>query len=184
MTPTKSHSSSTRLLHWAMAFIILSMLCLGLSMIQSLAVWQPDALKLHKSFGIIALILVIVRLLNKSISQSPALPADLPTWQQRAAHLTHFGLYTAMLLMPLSGWLMQSADNRSVTLFNWLTLPQLIDPSITAYAFFREMHAIVTWLFLLLIFMHIGAALYHGLIRQDGVLSSMLFRKKPDSHGE
>ncbi|HEC59247.1 hypothetical protein LCGC14_0505260 [marine sediment metagenome] len=173
MMTSIGHSLSTRLLHWAMAFIIISMLCLGSSMIQSLDTWQMEAVKLHKSFGIVALILVIVRLFNKLISKSPPLPNDLPKWQKFAAHVTHFSLYALMLAMPISGWLMQSADGREVSLFNLITLPQLIHADIKMYSLFREIHGYVASLFFLILFMHIGAALYHGLVRRDGVLSSM-----------
>lgn len=177
MKVNKGHSSSIRLLHWSMAFIVISMLCLGSAMIQSLDTWQMEAVKLHKSFGVLALILVVLRLLNKMISKSPPLPEDLPKWQKFAAHATHFSLYTLMLVMPLSGWLMQSAEGRIVSVFNWITLPQLVEANIKLYGLFREIHGLVSWLFFLMIFMHIGAALYHGLIKRDGVLSSMVSGK-------
>jgi len=153
------------------------MICLGSSMIQSLAVWQMEAVNLHKSFGVLALMLVTVRLLNKIMSSSPSLPYDLPKGQKIAAQATHFGLYTLMFVMPISGWLMQSADGRAVSLFSWITLPQLVEADIKLYGLFREIHGFVAWLFLLMIFIHIGAALYHGLIKRDGVLSSMVSGK-------
>jgi cytochrome b561 len=178
MQTVTGFSRTSRLLHWSMALIIISMLFLGLSMVQSLATWQIEAVQLHKSTGVLALILVIVRLVNKAISNSPALPAELPKWQTFAAHATHFGLYSAMLLMPISGWLMQSADGRVVSLFGWVTLPQLVEADIKLYGLFRELHGLVAWVFLAMIFMHIGAALFHGLVKQDGVLSSMLSIRK------
>lgn len=177
MKLNNGHTTGTRLLHWSMAFIVISMFCLGSSMVQSLDVWQIEAVNLHKSFGVLVLILVILRLLNKLIVKSPPLPNDLPKWQRFAAHLTHFSLYTLMILMPLSGWLMQSADGREVSLFGWITLPQLVQSNIELFGFFRDVHGNASWLFFVLIFMHIGAALYHGLVRRDGVLSSMVSGK-------
>lgn len=161
-----------------MAFILISMLCLGLTMVQSLAVWQIEAVNLHKSFGLLALILVIIRLLHKLSSNAPSRRNELPSWQVFLARLTHTGLYLGMILMPVSGWLMQSSDGRVVSFFGWITLPHIVQPDIRIYAVFREMHAIIAWLFLILIFMHIAAALYHGLVKRDDVLSSMLFGKK------
>jgi len=147
------------------------------SMIQSLDIWQMEAVKLHKSFGILALVLVIIRLFNKLLSRRPSLPNDLPKWQKLAAHITHFGLYALMLAMPLSGWLMQSAGGRVVGLFGWITLPQLVEANMTLYSIFREIHGYAATLFFLMIFMHVGAALYHGLVRRDGFLSSMVSGK-------
>lgn len=178
MKSENTYPTSSKLLHWTMAILLLSMLFLGLSMVQSLATWQIEAVKLHKSFGVLALILVILRLVNRSLTTSPALPSDLPKWQKLGAKATHIGLYAAMLTMPISGWLMQNADGRTVKVFGLLSLPQVISADINLYAVFREIHGLVAWLFLAMIFMHIGAALYHGLIKQDGVLPSMLKRKK------
>ncbi|MBB1292600.1 MAG: cytochrome b561 [Pseudoalteromonas rhizosphaerae] len=178
MSANKGYSAGSRLLHWVMALMLISMLFLGLSMVQSLAVWQVEAVTLHKSTGILALILVVLRLINKVYSCTPTLPTELPRLQRFAAHITHFGLYCAMILMPLSGWLMQNADGRVVQFFGLFQLPNLLDADIKYFAFFREMHGIVAWLFLAMIFMHISAALYHGLIKRDGVMSAMLTGKK------
>lgn len=178
MTTNTSYSKRSILLHWAMALIIISMIFLGLSMVRSLAVWQVEAILLHKSFGVLAFGLVVIRLINRVLSTSPALPSYLPKWQVFMAHATHIGLYGAMLLMPISGWLMQNADGRSVRLFDFVTLPQLINADINAYSVFREIHGFVALVFLAMIFMHIGAAFYHGLIKQDGVMSSITSCKK------
>ena len=174
MKTINKYSASSMLIHWAMALIILSMLFLGLSMVQSLAVWQVEAIALHKSFGILALVLVAIRLINKVVTTSPALPPSVPKAQALAAHLTQVGLYASMILMPISGWLMQSADGRHVSFFDLFTLPSLVSKDIELYAFFREAHGLIAYAFLLFIFMHVSAALYHGLIKQDGVLGSML----------
>ncbi|MFT6269178.1 MAG: cytochrome b561 [Alphaproteobacteria bacterium] len=162
-----------------MAVLIISMLLIGLSMVGSLAVWQPVAINLHKSFGVLLLLMIIIRLINTFITPRPKLPKKLSNLQVMAGKLTHFGLYAAMLLMPLSGWLMQSADGRAITVFSTFTLPHLIDANIKAYAFFREFHAWMAWLLIVMIVTHVLAALYHGLFRQDRVLASMLYSKKP-----
>ncbi|GAC14019.1 cytochrome b [Aliiglaciecola lipolytica] len=176
-----SYSSGSKILHWSMALIILSMLALGFSMVQSLAVWQVEAIALHKSFGILAFILVIVRVVNRVKTPSPALPDDLANTQKLAAKATQIGLYVAMFAMPLSGYLMQNADNRPVTFFEWFALPNLISPNIELYAVFREIHGLAAIIFLVLITMHVCAALYHGIVRQDSVLSSMTMSSKSAS---
>lgn len=162
-----------------MAVLIISMLLVGLSMVESMAVWQPVALNLHKSFGVLLLLMVIIRLVNKYLTPRPRLPKKLSKLNVLAAKVSHMALYAAMLLMPLSGWLMQSADGRTVTVFNMFSLPQLIDANIKAYSFFREFHAYMAWFLIIMIVGHVLAALYHGLIRQDRVLTSMLYSKKP-----
>jgi cytochrome b561 len=175
----KYYPARSRLLHWTMAVLIICMLLIGLSMVESLAVWQPTAVSLHKSFGVLLLLMVMLRLVNKYVTPRPKLPKKMPHIQKQVATLSHYVLYAAMILMPLSGWLMQSADGRAVNVFGAFTLPQLIEQNIKAYSFFREFHAWMAWLLIIMITMHVLAALYHGLIRQDRVLTSMLYSKKP-----
>lgn len=55
-------------------------------------------------------------------------------------------------------------------------LPLLVSEGIEAYGLYRELHGILAWALFGVIVMHISAALHHGLIRQDSVLPSMLFK--------
>jgi cytochrome b561 len=175
----KYYPARSRLLHWSMAILIICMLLIGLSMVKSLAVWQPVAISLHKSFGVLLLLMVLVRLVNKYLTPRPKLPRKMSEKQKIAAKASHFVLYAAMLLMPMSGWLMQSADGRVVNVFGLFTLPHLVEMNIKSYSFFREFHAWMAWLLIATIAVHVLGALYHGLIRQDRVLASMLYSKKP-----
>lgn len=172
---TQSYPVSAKLLHWASAMIIISMLFLGVAMIKTLATWQLTALALHQSFGILVLVLVILRLINKLRIQTPNLPSDLSKTQVLAAHGSHVLLYLAMLTLPLLGWLMQNANGVDVRVFGTFTLPAFVAPSIELYGLLRELHGLVSWLLFALILLHIAGALYHGLIRKDSVLASMIF---------
>jgi len=160
-----------------MAVIILSMLFLGVSMIQSFSPWQNTALSLHKSFGTLVFVLVGIRLINRLLFKAPSLPADLPSWQAFTGRATHVLLYAAMIAMPLSGWFMQSAAGLFVQPFGLFSLPHIISPDIKLYGLFRELHGLTAWLFFGLILLHISAALYHKLIRRDNVLDSMSFKR-------
>lgn len=172
---------SAKLLHWASALIIISMLFLGVAMITSLATWQPIALALHQSFGIAVLVLVVIRLLNKLRIDTPSLPSDLSTAQRLAAEGSHILLYLAMIALPLLGWLMQSANGIDVNVFGLFALPALLGPNIEMYGFLRELHGLVAWLLFALILLHIAGALYHGLVRGDNVLKSMTISSEPAS---
>lgn len=174
---THNYPMSAKLLHWASAMIIISMLFLGVAMIQTLATWQLTALALHQSFGILVLILVVLRLINRLRVRTPNLPHDLSKTQKLAAHGSHVLLYLAMLALPVLGWLMQNANGVDVKFFGVFILPVLVDPSIELYGLLRELHGLVAWLLFALILLHIAGALYHGLIRQDSVLASMTVSK-------
>lgn len=173
----KNFSRSTRWLHWSMALILLSLLFAGLTMVRSLEPWQLPLLQLHKSLGFVALVLVLVRLLVRMRHAAPSLPVDLANWQKVSARLSHVLLYMCMLAMPVSGYLMQNAAGRPVEVFGLFTLPALLEVDLAVYGVLRELHGWVALGFILLILLHVGAALQHGLIRRDGVLQSMLGRR-------
>ncbi len=173
----QSYPPSARLLHWAMAALILSMLFLGVSMIDSFAPWQHPARTLHQSFGILALLLVALRLANRLRFPAPALPADLAPAQRLAARASQVLLYALMIAVPLTGWAMQSAGGVPVRVFGLFTLPPITPVRLELYALFRDGHALLTWSLFGLILLHVGAALHHGLIRRDGVLAGMLGRR-------
>ncbi len=97
----------------------------------------------------------------------------MPEWQKLAAHASHWLLYGLMIAMPLIGWGMLSAGNYPVTLGAGLRLPPILPSDAALFAWLREAHRYLAWLFFLTFLAHMGAALMHGLIRRDGVLQSM-----------
>jgi cytochrome b561 len=167
-------SLSMRLLHWGMAALVVSMLAAGLLMVRSLEPWQLTILNTHKAFGVLAALLVSVRLINRLFHQTPALPGDLSSVQQKVAKASHWLLYTLLFAMPVSGYLMQYHAGRPVDLFGWLRLPAALNVDIKTYAIFRELHAWLAIALICLILLHIAAAAHHHFIRKDNVLKSML----------
>lgn len=176
MSPPTSFPITAKLLHWICAILIISMLFLGVTMIQSLAIWHSSAIKLHQSFGVIVLCLVAVRLLNRLFITVPALPPDLSALQHFVAKASQVLMYVLMLALPISGWLMRNGAGLPVSFFGILDLPILVAEDIKNFSLFREAHAVIAWSLFEVIVLHISAALHHGFIRQDGVLAAMWFR--------
>lgn len=165
---------AARVLHWLMAAMILSMLFIGVGMVASVSERHEWLLRIHKPLGIAILILAVVRLIVRLRNPPPPLPADLPAIQKFAAHASHWLLYVLMLTIPLVGWAMLSAGGYPVMLSESLRLPPIFPVSPVAFAVLRHAHAWLAALLFLTFLAHLGAALYHGLIRRDGVLSSMI----------
>lgn len=161
--------------HWAMALLVISMLCVGFYM-HGMPV-SPDKIRvydLHKATGAVILGLVSLRLLWRLANPTPALPADMPAWQRWGAHLSHFGLYGLMFAMPLIGWAMSSAADRPVSVFGWFTLPHLVQPDKDLITLTKTLHYYGALAFIALISLHAGAALYHHFYRKDNILRRML----------
>lgn len=164
---------AARVLHWLMALMIVSMLFIGVGMVTSVSERHAWLLALHKPLGVAIFVLAVVRLIVRLRNPPPPLPADLPAIQKIAAYASHYLLYALMLTIPLVGWAMLSAGGYPVMLSHSLRLPPIFPVNAAAFAILRHMHAWLAALLLLTFLAHLGAALYHGLIRRDGVLSSM-----------
>ncbi|WP_095097937.1 cytochrome b [Pseudomonas sp. Irchel 3A5] len=171
---SKHFSPLARLLHWSMALMIIAMLFIGAGMVASVSERHERLLNLHKPLGIAILVLVILRIIVRLSSQTPALPADLPSWQVLAAKLSHYVLYALMLAMPLIGWAMISAAGDPVMLSSSVRLPSIVAADAGTFAFLRQAHTWLAYTLFLTVLMHIAAALFHAWVRRDEVLGSML----------
>jgi len=165
--------ASSRVLHWLMAIMVLSMLFIGIGMAATESDRYRVLVSIHKPLGISILILVIIRMINRLLNPPPPLPVSLPRWQRIAAEGSHYMLYALMLLMPLIGWGMLSAEPYPVVLAGSLSLPPILPQNATLYATLRQLHTVLAYLFFLTVLLHFGAALFHGLVRRDGVFDSM-----------
>jgi cytochrome b561 len=162
-----------RILHWLMAALILAMLLIGAGMLSTTTARYPELLAWHRPIGIAILILALVRLAVRLTHRPPPLPADLPAIQVAAAKGSHYLLYALMIAMPLIGWAMQSAGGYPVILWPGVVLFPILPHDIEVYGWLRCAHGLLAYAFFLLILAHLGAALFHGLIRRDGVFGSM-----------
>ena len=162
-----------RLLHWLMALMVIAMLFIGAGLAASVSQRHEWLIHLHKPLGIAILALVIVRLVVRFSTRQPPLPADLPMWQVLAAKASHWVLYGLMLVLPLVGWAMISAAGDPVMLGSSVQLPALVAANAPLFAVLRKAHGFLAYLLFLTVLLHLAAALFHGLIRRDGVLRSM-----------
>jgi cytochrome b561 len=173
----------TRLLHWAMAGLILFMLGLGVYMTEAVTdvYAQFDLYQTHKSWGFVVFSLAVVRVIWRMASpREPAAPPGTPGWERAAARATHVALYALMFAMPLSGWLTASASElqdlygiRNMV-FGWFEMPDPFVPGSEALeAVFSTIHAWCAAALAGVLVLHAGAALRHHFVRRDDVLRRM-----------
>jgi len=162
-----------RLLHWLMAVLILAMLLIGAGMVSTTTARYPALLAWHRPLGLAILVLALVRLAVRLTHRPPPLPADLPAIQVAAAKGSHILLYALMIAMPLIGWAMQSAGGYPIVLWKGVALFPILPHAVQLYGWLRLLHGFLAYAFFLLILGHLGAALFHALIRRDGVFRSM-----------
>ncbi len=172
------YSVSSRAIHWLMALVIFSALGVGIYMTEILPKDAPNHLEvysLHKSIGVIALLLVILRIINRFIFKAPALPKTIKKHEQILSHLGHFGLYVLMFAVPLSGYLMSNSFGFPVHLFS-IEMPILIERDFEIGKIIAETHEISAYSLLALIAAHILAVIKHRFFDkpENDVLKRML----------
>lgn len=161
-------------LHWGMALLILAMYPLGLYIV-SLGYYDPGYRiypHWHRSLGILLALLLLLRLSWRLLNPTPESLAR-QAWEKWAAHLGHLGLYLLLMLVLASGYFLSTADGRSIQVFNWFQVP--------ASPWFHrqedlagEIHFYAASAMMLLVGIHLLAALKHHFIERDFTLKRML----------
>jgi cytochrome b561 len=162
-----------RVLHWLMAICILAMLFIGVGMVSTVMPKYLTLVSIHKPLGIAILVLALIRLVVRLRYGAPALPSDLPEPMKLAAHLSHYAFYVLMIGMPLIGWGMLSAAAYPIVLFGGVRLPAILPQSDSLHALLWSAHFYLAFAFFALILLHVAAALFHALVRRDGVFEAM-----------
>jgi cytochrome b561 len=162
-----------RLLHWLMAACILAMLFIGVGMVSTVMPTYLTLVSIHKPLGIAILVLALMRLALRQRYGAPTLPADLPEPMKLAAQASHYAFYALMIAMPLIGWGMLSAAAYPVVLFGGLHLPPILPQSDSLHTLLWDAHFYLAFAFFALILLHVAAALFHALVRRDGVFETM-----------
>jgi cytochrome b561 len=103
----------------------------------------------------------------------PMEPAGTPWWQQRAARLSHILLYFLMLGLPISGWILNSASNFPMKVFWLVPWPDITGPSEKLAETAEEGHETLALLLVIVVTIHVAAALWHHFWKRDDVLRRM-----------
>lgn len=177
------YSTVAIVLHWVLMLAVIFMLFWGHYM-GDLPKRTPEALaaiQLHKSIGLSILMLTLVRIIWRFVKRPPdPLRAGLKPWEFFAQQTVHWGFYALLLLLPLSGWIMSSANapNPQISyfgLFQWPLVPGLMDTEDprSIHEAFEEVHKALGWIMVALIVLHLAGVLKHLLILKDGILKRM-----------
>ena len=169
--------------HWTMAALVSFQLFWGWWM-GRLPVGgdKVAAHNLHYAIGVLMLVLAMGRGSWRLLAPGPINDADKPGWESTTASITHYIFYTCLFGLPLTGWAMVSATERTqdLTLMGltaWPLMPLQDLDNVTRWqieAASEWMHWGLVITLLLMIPLHVGAALKHQIIDRDDVLHGML----------
>ncbi|MCW8917195.1 MAG: cytochrome b [Gammaproteobacteria bacterium] len=160
--------------HWLL-FLMLSFSIIAGNFLASMpkGTEKLQAAGMHKSFGAVLLMLIMLRLLWRLINVTPKLPDGTTPTQSLLANGMHWVLYALMFAQPLSGIMMSQAAGHPVAFFGLFEFPVFLDKSQGLAELFRAMHGTVWILLVAAVIGHVGAALHHHFIKKDDVLKQM-----------
>jgi cytochrome b561 len=174
--PPSRYSGAQKALHWTMAVLIVTQVAIAIAMTNLGEGPLTNTLfELHKSFGVTALALALVRLGVRSVRGAPPFE-PMPDWQRRAAQVSHAALYVLFILVPLVGWIATSYCCKPVKFF-WtapVSLPIPDAPTMEAAGWIFRIHIGLAIALLAVVAVHVAGALQHHFIRRDRTLLRML----------
>jgi cytochrome b561 len=173
--PRQDYSGVAKLLHWVIAVCVLFIIPAGILMGK-----LPDGnaknliYTLHRSFGVVILALMLIRLAYRLVNGAPAPEPTLTAMQRMVSHVVHLALYALLIAQSLIGWVATSAYGAAISVFGLFTLPALVGKDEALAKPLFEVHELIGFAVAGLVLMHVGAALFHYFIKRDGVLQRML----------
>lgn len=172
----QGYGSVAKTLHWLAAACVLVAWLIGVVGDDSFPkAWKGAILFTHISFGLLVLALLLGRLGWRLAGPAPpAIATPFEPWMGVAALAAHVMLYALLLMVPLSGIVLQFARGQAVPLFG---LYEIATPWVRDRAFARsvkEVHELLAHALLILAMLHAVAALVHHHLLKDDTLRRML----------
>jgi cytochrome b561 len=169
------YDSTLRILHWAMAAIIFTAIALGVvaALLPRGVSPRVELLTIHKSLGMTALALIVLRVAWRLVVGAPPYAPALGAFSRFGAHAAHLGLYALMIVMPLTGYVDSVVGGHPTSwfgLFDWPALAARNDPLAHAAGI---LHFWSAWALGAVLALHLAAVAWHVWAKRDGVFARM-----------
>ncbi|NJO22763.1 MAG: cytochrome b [Sphingomonadales bacterium] len=177
-TQVEIYSPTARRFHWWTVALVLIQVPLGLYMayrgnVQGIFDDLTNTLySSHKLIGIIIFLVVLARLAYRLTRGAPADEPTLEWWHKAGSHFNHWGLYLLLLVTPIAGYIGIS-QYPALSIFG-IPLPGIVAADQDAASRTFMIHFWLAFVLVAFVAIHIGAALYHYVIRKDNVVTRML----------
>jgi cytochrome b561 len=180
-----SYDGAQRAFHWAMAAIILPAIVLGTSAaLMPRGALRGDLLMVHKSLGMTALVLAVLRGAYRLFAGAPPYARPLAPLTQAAAHAAHFALYVLMVALPVAGYLDSAAAGRDVPWFGLFAWPNVAPQDRALEHLAGGAHFWLAWAIGGVLALHFAAVAWHVFVKRDEVFSRMWPSRAPRDANE
>jgi cytochrome b561 len=174
MLPRLHYGTTAKIFHWLIVALLLMQYPIGWLMPDIHRGQQPGAgMTFHVSTGIVILVLIVLRFAWR-LTHPVAPESSLPSWQRLTSELVHWMLYVFVLATTLSGWLFASFRGWSLSFFYLFPLPMLAGDNAAAGKAIDGVHQAAEWSLLVVIGIHVAAALAHLFFWRDNVMQRIL----------
>jgi cytochrome b561 len=161
--------------HWIMAVIIIFNFILALILDDfPKGPMRSFLFSIHKSTGILVIILLIPRLLWRLVNTVPVSLGNVKTLNKLSKYV-HYFFYFILLVVVLSGWTYSSARSGPFEVFGLFTAPALIENNQVVASIAKEIHGISVYIFITVLGIHVLASLLHHYIFKDKTLKRMWY---------
>lgn len=169
----QSYGSVSKFFHWTIFLLVFGMIIYGYTLEDFPKTWQGAAYNIHKLFGLLILFLMLLRLIWALRNPKPRMPSSTPLWEIALERLMHFSLYLVLILMPISGWTLASAAGKPPMLFG-ISLGLPIAKNAWLKHLADNIHVTLAIVIIVMVALHVLAALKHHFINKDNVLKRMM----------
>jgi cytochrome b561 len=174
MTDRLQYGTTAKVFHWLVVALLLVQYSIGWLMPDIHRGMKPGVpMTFHVSFGIVILALIILRLVWR-LAHPVAPESSLASWQRLTSGAVHWALYALVLATTVTGWLFASFRGWSLSFFYLVPLPMLASDNAAAGKVIDGWHQAAEWTLLVLIGIHVAAALVHVFVYRDRILQRML----------
>ncbi len=170
----------TILMHWIFALTFLGLFGLGFYMVELgyYDPWYTKGPKLHEAVGLLLAVLFIFRSYWRLSGTNPEPEKGLHPLEALGAKAAHIALYLLPLIIFVSGYLISTADGRSISVFDWFSVPAILEPQKGREDTAGLVHMYVAYATMAVIALHAGGALKHHFLDKGETLRRMIFPNK------
>jgi cytochrome b561 len=174
MTGRLHYGTTAKVLHWLVVALLVAQYPIGWLMPDIHPGMQPGAgMIFHISFGIVILLLIVLRLVWR-LTHPVAPESSLPPWQRLSSEVVHWMLYVLVLATTVTGWLFASFRGWPMSFFYLFPMPMLASDDAAAGKAIDGLHQAAEWALLVVIGIHVAAALVHLFVFRDRIMQRML----------
>jgi cytochrome b561 len=170
----------TKTLHWLIVLLFVNQYVVGKVMMrvplneEFLGWTQGEFYNWHKSIGLVILAIALIRFTWRKTTRLPDWAATLAPWEKKLIHWYENALYTALFVMPLSGYLFVEAGGYGVNFFGGGRLPSFLPRNESLALLGEWIHIITGYVIVVVLTLHIGLVIKHQLVDKDRLLHRML----------